>query len=154
LLEKAKTLFNCYGHPHAFENALAGSFPDDERMIHRGDKWAPLNRDSSSLDLGKEKKTKSKKDKAIEVEEENITPFEGDQALAQSCRFMYHATISREVIYATAEGDTGRVWEAVKVRIPVSKCICLNRVLVHDIHIRRINTYQVHELSPGDVVRS
>lgn len=41
--------------------------------------------------------------------------FLGDQSLAQSCRFLYDATISREIIYATAEGDVGRVWEAMKV---------------------------------------
>lgn len=121
LLKKAKTLFMRYGHPHAFENALAGLFPDDERTICGGDDWVPLTRESSSLELGKEKAPKSKKGKAtskdVDMEEETIAPFQGDQALAQSCRFMYDATISREVIYATAEGDIGRVWEVVKVRI-------------------------------------
>jgi hypothetical protein len=57
---------------------------------------------------------KKKKNKAEESDEEPI-PFIGDQTLAQSCRFMYDATISREVIYAIADGDIGRVWEVLKV---------------------------------------
>jgi hypothetical protein len=74
----------------------------------------------SSVHLGFENKKekgkpkKRKRTKENESDDETIL-FLGDQSLAQSCRFLYDATVSREVIYATAEGDIGRVWEAAKV---------------------------------------
>ncbi|KAK6969274.1 hypothetical protein R3P38DRAFT_3337119 [Favolaschia claudopus] len=41
-------------------------------------------------------------------------PFFGDQALFDSGTFMYDATVFREAVAATAQGDVGRVWEALK----------------------------------------
>jgi hypothetical protein len=121
LWHKAQILFQCYGHAHAFETALTGRFFDDDRTIPSGDPWTETLRDMSSVHLGFENKKgkgkqKRKKEKLTENEsDDEAPPFLGDQTLAQSCRFMYDATVSREVIYATADGDIGRVWEAVKV---------------------------------------
>lgn len=42
----------------------------------------------------------------------NSTVFDGDQVLST---FMRDARVSREFLYAVAEGDVGRVYEAMKV---------------------------------------
>lgn len=121
----AGCLFNRYGHPHAFENALDGNYDDLAITVPDGDKWTAPAQDESSASLaggqgkaepkkgkGKGKATRTKQD---DTEKEPRPPFLGDQTLAQSCRFLYDATVSREVIYATADGDVGRVWEILKV---------------------------------------
>lgn len=41
----------------------------------------------------------------------------GDRCLMQSIAFMRDALVSREFTYALAEGDVGRVYEALKVSI-------------------------------------
>ena len=110
-------LFKRYGHPHAFERAMSGTFSNVETTVTIGDAWVSPLRESSSAHLGPAKKRPSQKNKKKDVEEsdEEPIPFSGDQTLAQSCRFMYDATISREVIYAITDGDIGRVWEVLKV---------------------------------------
>ena len=120
LHEKAKILFRRYGHPHAFEDALEGTYSDIETTVPNGDDWIPAVEDRSSLPLkiqrdeGRRKITKEKKKASARVADSS-EGFLGDQTLAQSCRFLYDATVSRDVIYATAEGDVGRVWEILKV---------------------------------------
>jgi len=42
-------------------------------------------------------------------------PFYGDRSFAEAATFKRDAMISREVVYAAAEGDVGRVWEGLKV---------------------------------------
>lgn len=42
-------------------------------------------------------------------------PFEGDRALANTISFMADACVLEEFHYAVAEGDVGRVYEAMKV---------------------------------------
>ncbi|RDB16715.1 hypothetical protein Hypma_002556 [Hypsizygus marmoreus] len=44
-------------------------------------------------------------------------PFKGDQVLARSIAFMREAMISREAAMATADGDVGRLYEAIKVML-------------------------------------
>jgi hypothetical protein len=41
--------------------------------------------------------------------------FYGDQVLFDNGTFMHDAMISREAAAAAAQGDVGRVWEALKV---------------------------------------
>lgn len=45
----------------------------------------------------------------------NSTVFNGDQVLSNSIAFMRDTWVSREFLYAVAEGDVGRVYEAMKV---------------------------------------
>ena len=42
-------------------------------------------------------------------------PFKGDRVLANSIALIRDAMISREMSYAIAEGDVGRVYEVMKV---------------------------------------
>ena len=55
------------------------------------------------------RRRKSKKDK------EKEKPFLGDRVLANAMNFMHDAFVVREFLYAVAEGDAGRVYEAMKV---------------------------------------
>jgi hypothetical protein len=118
LHEMARILFRRYGHPHAFEDALEGTYSDIETTVPNGDVWTPAVEDKSSSllhnskDVSQKNAKGKKKPPAVNLSE----VFVGDQTLAQSCRFLYDATVSREVIYATAEGDVGRVWEILKAR--------------------------------------
>ena len=50
----------------------------------------------------------------ILVEDES-GDFCGDRVLAQLCRFMSKAMLSREACYAVADGDVGRIYEVFKV---------------------------------------
>ena len=114
----AHTLFNRYCHPHAFEDALEGTYHDPIQQVPSGDVWNPPVRENSSALLGNDKvkeKSKHLKTKRKETNSSDQPPFTGDQTLAQSCRFMYDTTVSREMVYATADGDVGRVWEVMKV---------------------------------------
>ena len=119
----AQILFRRYGHPYAFEDALSGTYHEPETTVPSGDPWSPPMTEESSIILqddrrkGKNKPTRPKKKTPDDAEDQLLPmPFQGDLSLAQSCRFIYDATISREVIYATADGDVGRVWESLKVR--------------------------------------
>lgn len=92
----------------------------------------------------------------MEESDEELIPFLGDQTLAQSCRFMYDATVSREVIYAISDGDIGRVWEVLKVYtyLYYLKCdISAEETLVNDTHICRIHTWKIYQVPIGNALR-
>lgn len=54
---------------------------------------------------------------------------QGDHVLASSITFMRDALMSREMSYAVAEGDMGRVYEILKVMF-----ICLFYTCFPDFH--------------------
>ncbi|KAJ7572432.1 hypothetical protein C8J56DRAFT_807505 [Mycena floridula] len=107
LREAADIMFQTYGHTHVFEQALAGVFDEDRPIVH-GDVWEQPIFDETSANLQDPKKTDTS------PLDSNSVPFTGDQCLAQSSRFIFDAMISREMVYATSEGDIGRVWELMK----------------------------------------
>lgn len=120
----SQTLFNRYGHPHAFERAIEGISDNPAQTIPVGDEWIRAMQETSSAMLldekekGKKRMPKAKKKITDESDDDSANPslpFRGDLSLAQSCRFLYDATISREAIYITADGDVGRLWEVMKV---------------------------------------
>jgi hypothetical protein len=118
LYKSAKIVFSCYGHPYAFEDALIGKYNGDPDLtVACGDPWtSPLCEESSAI-LSNERRKPEAKRKAKEkkgvtkgtLDNESSPVFLGDQTLAQSCWFLYNATVSRELMYATADGDIGRV---------------------------------------------
>lgn len=87
LQEKARCIFQRYGHPHAFEDALRGKFPDTLRTIPTGDQWVLLSSDQSSkhLSTGKKKSASSKKEKkkisTATADDEEEVVFVGDQTI-------------------------------------------------------------------------
>ena len=107
LHEMARILLRIYGHPHAFEDALEGTYSDIKTAVPNGDVWIPGVEEKSSSPLdsirrGEGHKITKEKKKASALAADLSEGFVGDQTLAQSCRFLYDATVSREVIYATA----------------------------------------------------
>jgi hypothetical protein len=66
----------------------------------------------------KEKKRKNakqaKKTKSSDIPD---PPFHGDRTFSEAATFKRDAMIAREVASAAAEGDVGRVWEALKVNL-------------------------------------
>ena len=135
LHQSCHSIYKRYIHPFAFEEALAGTYTDPEVAVAVGDPWNSPKTDTSSLNIptseslsesapsqtsrsSQQSKPKGRKKKIDQKAHDNLT-FNGDQVLAQSSRFMFDAMISREVIYATADGDVGRVWEVLKVRLEV-----------------------------------
>ncbi|KAF9524238.1 hypothetical protein CPB83DRAFT_947604 [Crepidotus variabilis] len=106
----ATTLFARYGHPHAFEFAIDNSYRQEETRVPLGDPWTPPPADNSSNALLTKHKKKQTKQQA-----KKTSP--GDQSLAESCRFLYDATVSRELVYATSDGDIGRAYEILKSMI-------------------------------------
>ncbi|TFY63099.1 hypothetical protein EVJ58_g3444 [Rhodofomes roseus] len=87
------------------------------------DELVPLSRQpsasppslSSATEPGKPASTTSKASPTAPIA--TRTPFRGDRVLAQSIAFMRDAVILREFVYATCEGDVGRVYEALKVML-------------------------------------
>ncbi|KAI1783742.1 hypothetical protein LXA43DRAFT_902933 [Ganoderma leucocontextum] len=55
--------------------------------------------------------------KAKQKTEQPPPPFLGDRVLANAINFMNDAIICREFLYAVAEGDVGRVYEAMKMML-------------------------------------
>lgn len=124
LFDKAKGVYKMYGTSGAFHRALGGRYTSAETRIPAGSPWVPPQKDKSSAGLGAEKqkgttrknaKRKEKEKEVVEEEEEDSEPFEGDQVLAQATRYIFDTSISREAVYAVADGDIGRVWECLKV---------------------------------------
>ena len=68
--------------------------------------------------------------------------FKGDRVLARSIALMQDLMWSRKCAYAVAEGDTGRVYEILKVTL--SLYIYCNAG--HAIHVRRIQPYQIYNI--------
>jgi len=166
LYKSAKIVFSRYGHPYAFEDALIGKYDGDPDLtVACGDPWTPPLCEESSAILSNERrktevKRKGKEKRGVSkatLDNESSPIFLGDQTLAQSCQFLYDATVSRELVYATADGDVGRVWEIIKVSL-----VYLGYLKVLSVdwkkkgdgsHICWINTYKVHELPSGDDLR-
>jgi len=82
-------LFKRYGHPHAFERALSGTYSESNvETVTIEDAWVLPLRESSSGHLGPAKKRPSQQNKKKDAEEsdEELILFFGDQTLARSCR--------------------------------------------------------------------
>ncbi|KAJ7571888.1 hypothetical protein C8J56DRAFT_907353 [Mycena floridula] len=102
LWKAAEVVFKTFGHTHVFEREISGDFLIDLPII-QGDPWVPPVFDQSSANTDQPtKKPHGKKRK-------NDT-----DCLAQLSWFIFDAIISWEMIYATSEGDIGRVWEVMK----------------------------------------
>lgn len=116
LREDAKLLFHRYGHSSAFYNAIKGDYEDNQRKVPPGQPWEPQTEEHEEEleENPAQKKGKGKKDAYRETYDRTVE-FKGDQALAESTRLIMDLSINREMAYATADGDPGRVWEVMKV---------------------------------------
>ncbi|KII90822.1 hypothetical protein PLICRDRAFT_123648 [Plicaturopsis crispa FD-325 SS-3] len=125
----ARKLFRAYTSSRAQYRAMFDTSNESiwSETVPSGTPWTDedVQTSSAGLDLG-DRKGKRKGKKAASCgrgakgkEEGNGAdePFKGDRVLARSIAFMRDAMISREAAYATAEGDVGRVYEAMKVML-------------------------------------
>jgi hypothetical protein len=71
--------------------------------------------------------------------------------LAQSIQFMHDVIVSREVTYAVAEGDIGRVYEGLKVRRTQYIACVLGTLTIKStvdaIHVRWFQSFEICQIS-------
>lgn len=121
LLDTATTLHHRYSSQRAYERAREGAVASEGAFaIPEGMHWQPPLQHASSAALPKatplaatnqNKRQRGEQEKVVAPAE----PFTGDQALAGWIMLMHESILSRELAQAVAEGDPGRVYEAVKV---------------------------------------
>lgn len=106
-------LFSAYSTSAAYHqcasDARSGQSPWSI-AIPEGDKWISTPTEPLSLPP-QPPRPSHKKNKRPEPSKD------GDITLSESIVFMRDAMIAREAVYAVAEGDVGRLWEALKVPI-------------------------------------
>jgi hypothetical protein len=133
-LETAATiLFDAYTSPaaqyEAADDARDG-MSEWAKTVPRGTQWdgneekasnifslseiANANKQAARLISKKAKRKNAKQSKAKSSDSPDL-PFHGDRSFAEASTFKRDAMISREVAYAAAEGDVGRMWEGLKV---------------------------------------
>lgn len=102
-------LHRTYATTAAIYNALNDTTIDSRwtRAVPLGKEWVEKPKNSTSLDPNAEEKE----------EDRNGRHEKGDRVLANSITLMRDALLEREVNYAIAEGDAGRVYEIMKVRV-------------------------------------
>lgn len=112
LLSQAKLLYRAYGTARRRDSAAWDAV---DSAIPRGTPWIPIPIEESSV-TSKSKKKASKKAtaKPKKAKEAKSRP-PGDLVLAQSIDFFRDAINSRKISYCVAQGDVGRVYEAIKV---------------------------------------
>lgn len=132
LVQKAEILFDVYCTPKSHDYYMTGGSGGREPgssgwSVPHGTHWdkpneipeepvkskGPGKRRQKMREKGKENVDAKPLDNKLMKEEE--PPFDGDASLGRSIMFMYDNIISREVAYAVAEGDAGRVYEGIKV---------------------------------------
>ncbi|KAI9063585.1 hypothetical protein FKP32DRAFT_1676294 [Trametes sanguinea] len=139
-LEAAATkLYRAYCTQHAAERALdpVGNLPTDiehprtqewKSAIPLGSRWQSPGQAPAQSEHSVRAPTEPEGSEACSApppasssnnEEKNEAPppFEGDRVLANSISFMCDALVVQEFIYAMAEGDVGRVYEAMKMML-------------------------------------
>ncbi|KAH9917526.1 hypothetical protein B0H21DRAFT_879595 [Amylocystis lapponica] len=142
LHRSARVLYERYSSQEAYRNALGGILGTGNLAFPQGASWHPPKEDTSSqsaISSGK-KRGKGKappmnananknsststgrapadttsEPKPKKPKEPPMEPFTGDQSLAHSIIFIRDTILSREVARAVAEGDAGRVYEALKM---------------------------------------
>ncbi|KAF8833029.1 hypothetical protein BDN67DRAFT_870211, partial [Paxillus ammoniavirescens] len=106
MLESATVrLHSTYSSTHTIHNALRDTCERDldwTNNIPEGSQW-----------VEKEMSRSRAEDTSVVK-----TPFHGDLILAKLIAFMWDALLSCEAAYAVADGDTGRVYETMKVLMP------------------------------------
>jgi len=93
-------------HYQALQDSTLSEGSDWSKTVPLGSLWVPFARDSTSEVIT----TVPTNQPA-----QNTPPFMGDRVLANSIAFIRDALVSREMAFAIAEGDVGRVYEMIKV---------------------------------------
>ncbi|KAM6491593.1 hypothetical protein JOM56_012985 [Amanita muscaria] len=117
LEEAARKLHRAYSSTRGVYQALHETTETStwSRTVPLGTPWVPPPTFESSDSLSEPKKKPKRPTKKI-ADDLGRHP-KGDRVLANSIMFMRDAMISREMSYAIAEGDAGRVHEVMKVML-------------------------------------
>ncbi|RDB30543.1 hypothetical protein Hypma_007322 [Hypsizygus marmoreus] len=128
----ALTLYRTFSTTRAHYRALdnKGGTSEWAKNVPLGSLWTPPPKDETSLfgprpasqpkprtSKGKGNTHTAPKNDTKGNDAKEKPPFVGDRVLANSIAFMRDAIISREMSYAIAEGDVGRVYEVMKVML-------------------------------------
>jgi hypothetical protein len=125
----ARKLHRAYSSSRGIYRALYNTDGTNEwaQTVPLGIPWTPPTVIESSLELSTDSQKKSKgKQLGKEKDPEIGRHPQGDRVLANSVAFMRDAMMSREMSYAIAEGDVGRVYEVMKVCDTVYEAQTLN----------------------------
>ncbi|PPR02512.1 LOW QUALITY PROTEIN: hypothetical protein CVT26_011996 [Gymnopilus dilepis] len=114
LIPVARKLHRAFTSTRAIYHALSDTTATTpwSAVIPLGSPWTPLTSDASSENFKEilERPSKGKKKELVPP----TRHAKGDRVLANSITFMRDALMSRELSYAIAEGDAGRVYEIMK----------------------------------------
>ncbi|KAJ7573714.1 hypothetical protein C8J56DRAFT_1008216 [Mycena floridula] len=132
-LEKlSRKLFRAYSTTRSYYEALHGATDEESewcQAVPKGSDWIGLLDDDPDQETSetkpakkirkkKEAKSKAKKDSKGTMKPETVKPpFTGDRVLAKSTALMRDMLICREAAMASASGDVGRFYEALKVML-------------------------------------
>jgi hypothetical protein len=120
----ARSLYQNYSTTRAVHRALnttPGQTNDWSDFVPLGSPWSPPPINHTSVgNTTKSRRKQSTQTKRANASTANTTksispPFEGDRTLAKSITVMRDLIWQRELAYAVAEGDVGRVYEILKV---------------------------------------
>lgn len=113
LIKAAQVLHHTFSSTRAIYHALDDTTIESEwsENIARGTAWIPPPFFESSQSDGS---------KHLKKEKPTTRHPQGDRVLSNSIMLMRDTLMSQEMSYAIAEGDPGRVYEIMKVRI---KCL-------------------------------
>jgi hypothetical protein len=142
----ARKLHRAYSSSRGIYRALYDVDGTSEwaQIVPCGSPWTPPTVIESSLELSvNSPKKRNEKRSGKEKDNDFGRHPLGDRVLAHTVTFMRDAMMSREMSYAIAEGDVGRVYEVMKVRgglfgaWPINDCqwprSCCSRLLDHRI---------------------
>lgn len=127
----AKRLHRAYSstraHYQALQDSALSEGSDWGKTVPLGSPWLAPARDSTSESITTGSTTQpaqnaSSKSKTSVKSDAPTPPFKGDRVLANSIAFIRDALVSREMAFAVAEGDAGRVYEMMKVCYHMKTC--------------------------------
>lgn len=114
LIDAAQKLHRAFSSTRGLYHALGDTTAETEwaKTVPLGTTWSPPpDIQTSQRQCSTKGPTKSSKTKTKPASRNPC----GDRVLANSINFMRDALVSREMSYAIAEGDVGRVYEVMKV---------------------------------------
>ncbi|KAI0042004.1 hypothetical protein FA95DRAFT_1598679 [Auriscalpium vulgare] len=125
----AQRLHRTYSSLRAYHSAMQPHDPDNQYAVPLGDPWDKpewMTATSTQADANSEptgasasrtqSSAKGRGKKKAEAEDPDAPEIvHGDEALAQTSRFMFDTLMSRNVANAAPNSDIGRIWEVLKL---------------------------------------
>ena len=126
----ARKLYRAYSTTRGVYRALYddGSHNEWSDFVPLGTCWSvppvdPTSIHKSASTSRSKTTTKHHKANSSKMKPADTPPFKGDRTLGKSIALMRDFLLQREMAYATAEGDVGRVYEIMKVSLNEIFCV-------------------------------